>query len=166
MKRQRLLEFAVGFAGKADHDVGAEGEFGTGGAQEQRRPCRRSARGGSGGACGAARRRSRTAAAGARGGPGGARRIRAMSAISSSSQSMGSMELRRRRGSAVCSKNASGPDCREVIVVRVPDRSRPQRPRLMPESTSSLPPAATKSVHLRAARPREAGFLTGRASEG
>ena len=30
-----LVEFAVGFAGEADHDIGAEGERGTGGAEER-----------------------------------------------------------------------------------------------------------------------------------
>ena len=32
---QRLFELAIRFAGKADHDVGAEGEVGAGGAEER-----------------------------------------------------------------------------------------------------------------------------------
>ena len=72
-----------------------------------------------------------------------------MSAISSASQSMGSMELRRRRGRSVSLKNcAHQRGKRRLGAPAEGARSRPQRPRLMPESTSSLPPAATKPSDL------------------
>ncbi len=69
----------------------------------------------------------------------------AISPISSASQSMGSIELSRRRGSAVSSKICRTSPASEGAgrAFTIAGKSRPQRPRLIPESTSSLPPAAT-----------------------
>ena len=100
---------------------------------------------GSGDACGAARRLNPIAVADAHDAPAAVDRPNsAISAISSASQSIGSIELSRNRGSPVLSR-ISPHQCRQRTrrVVLASGRSRPHRPRLMPESTSSIPPAAT-----------------------
>ena len=113
-------------------------------ASSRRRLSRRSARAGNGGACGAARRRSRTAAAGVRGEPARPPPNSRISPIRSAFQSMGSIELSRRRASAVRERICRTSSARKRGVPVSQARSRPQRPRLIPDSTSSFPPAATK----------------------
>ena len=141
MKSQVSSNSRSDLTGKTNHHVGAECQFRTRQPRSGPRLFLRNARDDSGGACGAELHRSRIAAEGGHGGPAAYRRIRASAPIRSASQSMGSMELRRSRGSSVSLKDAPeqpGPAKRVDGRPRQSARSRPQRPRLIPDKHQFL----------------------------
>ena len=147
-QRQRLLELGVGLAGKAHHHVRAQRQLRPGGTHQRLNLLRVVP-----GPVAPVHAAQHSVRAGLQGQMRMARQPRsprrpnsAISPISSASQSIGSIELSRSRGSAVCSKicRTSAASVRGACSILGAERkSRPQRPRLIPESTSSLPPAAT-----------------------